>query len=179
MGKHTKDELRILQALPLEVKVMKTKQRIREWYNHWGGAVYISFSGGKDSTVLLHLAREIYPDIEGVFVNTGLEYPEIQMFARSFENIRTLYPNMGFREVVSTYGYPVISKTVSHNVGVLKRNPNGKVEQNIFNPAKRGPFAMAKWRPISLCDFDVSEKCCDIMKRNLHTNTQKAAVSSL
>ena len=46
------------------------------------GQVYISFSGGKDSTVLLHIARQIYPEIEAVFVNTGLEYPEIQKFVK-------------------------------------------------------------------------------------------------
>ena len=42
------------------------------------GQVYVSFSGGKDSTVLLHIVREMYPNIEAVFVNTGLEYPEFK-----------------------------------------------------------------------------------------------------
>ena len=59
-----------------------SQNRIREWYNHWDGDVYVSFSGGKDSTVLAHLVHDIYPDVPLVFSNTGLEYPEIQNFAR-------------------------------------------------------------------------------------------------
>ena len=58
----TIDDLRILQALPLDLKIKKSLLRIREWYNHWHGKVYVSFSGGKDSTVLLHLVRSIYPE---------------------------------------------------------------------------------------------------------------------
>ena len=71
----------MLQALPLEVKVRKTELRIQEWVNEYGtDGVYVCFSGGKDSTVLLHIVRNLYPNIEAVFVNTGLEYPEIQQF---------------------------------------------------------------------------------------------------
>lgn len=76
---HTLQELKIRQALPLEVKINMTKIRLREWVNYYGlDGVYISFSGGKDSTVLLHIARSIYPDIKACFVDTGLEYPEIR-----------------------------------------------------------------------------------------------------
>lgn len=46
------------------------------------GAVYVSFSGGKDSTVLKHIVDSMYSDVPAVFVNTGLEYPEIQHFVR-------------------------------------------------------------------------------------------------
>lgn len=72
----TREELKMLQALPLDVKIRKTQQRIREWVEHYGeDGVYVSFSGGKDSTVLLDIVRKMYPEIEAVFVNTGLEYP--------------------------------------------------------------------------------------------------------
>ena len=54
-------ELQQMQSLPLSAKVVMTQQRIREWYEHWDGMVYVSFSGGKDSTVLLHLVRDMYP----------------------------------------------------------------------------------------------------------------------
>ena len=82
--KHEIWELRQMQSLPLDIKVKMTQRRIMDWYNYWGGEVYVSFSGGKDSTVLLHIARELFPDIPAVFVNTGLEYPEIREFAKSF-----------------------------------------------------------------------------------------------
>lgn len=69
----TFEELKMLQHLPIEIKIAKTKQRIREWVNYYGEQnIYFSFSGGKDSTVLLDIIRQDYPDIQGVFVNTGL-----------------------------------------------------------------------------------------------------------
>ena len=107
------NELQQLQALDLETKVMKTKQRIREWYYHFGGEVYVAFSGGKDSTVLLDLVRQEFPDVPAVFVNTGLEYPEIVEFARSFDNLVELKPKMNFTEVIDKYGFPVVSKEQS------------------------------------------------------------------
>lgn len=77
---HTIEELRQLQSLPLSRKIQITQTRIIEAFQHWGGNAYISFSGGKDSTVLLNIARQIYPDIKAVYVDTGLEYPEIKQF---------------------------------------------------------------------------------------------------
>lgn len=118
MAKHTIQELMQWQALPLEVKVGMTKERIRNWVNEYGtDGVYVSFSGGKDSTVLLHIAREMYGDeIKGVFVNTGLEYPEIVQFVKTFPNIDILKPKMNFKQVIEKYGYPFISKEVSECV---------------------------------------------------------------
>jgi 3'-phosphoadenosine 5'-phosphosulfate sulfotransferase (PAPS reductase)/FAD synthetase len=52
--------LRERQKLPLEIKERMTFERIREWYEYYNGQVYISFSGGKDSTVLLHCEHSSY-----------------------------------------------------------------------------------------------------------------------
>ena len=107
-------ELKLLQNLPLEAKVLKTKQRIREWVSYYGtDGVYVAFSGGKDSTVLLYLVRSLYPTVQAVYVDTGMEYPEVRRFAKSFENVVYLRPKMRFDEVIKKYGYPLISKEVS------------------------------------------------------------------
>lgn len=117
MGERTIDDLKQLQALPLHLKVALTKSRIRQWVNEFGtDGVYVSFSGGKDSTVLLHLVREIYPEVPAVFCDTGLEYPEIRDFVKTFDNVVWLKPKMTFRKVIEKYGYPFISKEVSEVV---------------------------------------------------------------
>ena len=75
------------QGLPLEAKITHTKNVIRQWYDYWEGNVYVAFSGGKDSTVLLHIVREVYPDVPAIFSNTGLEYPEVVQFVKKTENV--------------------------------------------------------------------------------------------
>lgn len=113
----TRDELKILQAYPLDLKIKKTQLRIREWVDYYGvDGVYVSFSGGKDSTVLLDIVRKMYPDIEAVFCDTGLEYPEIRSFVKSFDNVTILRPKMRFDEVIRKYGYPFIGKEVAERV---------------------------------------------------------------
>ena len=117
MSEHTIQDLKIRQKLPLEIKIRMTEQRIREWIDYYGiDGVYVSFSGGKDSTVLLHIARRLYPDIKAVFVDTGLEYPEIREFVKTFDNVEWLKPKMTFKQVIEKYGYPFISKEVSECV---------------------------------------------------------------
>ncbi len=115
--------LRQLQSLPLEAKVILTKQRIKEWYEHFGGDVYVSFSGGKDSTVLAHIVHEMYPEVPLVFSNTGLEYPEVQQFARKM-GATFIRPKMSFPEVISTYGYPIISKENAEAIYYARRIKN-------------------------------------------------------
>ena len=111
---HTMQDLMIMQKLPLEVKIRMTNQRIRDWVNEFGvDGVYVSFSGGKDSTVLLDLVRKLYPEVPAVFVDTGLEYPEIRDFVKTFENVVWLKPEMNFKQVVMKYGYPFFSKEIS------------------------------------------------------------------
>lgn len=113
----TLQDLQQKQALPLSLKIRLTKARIREWINEFDeSGVYVSFSGGKDSTVLLHIVREMYPNVPAVFIDTGLEYPEIREFVKTFDNVVWLKPKTNFRKVIETYGYPFISKEVSECV---------------------------------------------------------------
>jgi len=115
-------ELAILQSYPLWLKVKMSQERIRDWVYHYGeNGVVVSFSGGKDSTALLHLVRQEFPDIKAVFSNTGLEFPEIQRFVKSFDNVDIVTPKMRFDEVISTYGYPLISKEVAEAIYYARR----------------------------------------------------------
>lgn len=166
----TKDDLRQLQALPLDLKISMTKARIREWVREYGTTgVYVSFSGGKDSTVLLHIVRELYPDIEAVFVNTGLEYPEIQRFVKTFDNVTILRPEMRFDEVIKKYGYPLISKEVSQTLWYAKKGSvwaqnylKGLDRNGEVHTFKKNMYA--KYEPLTQVDFFISDKCCRVMK---------------
>lgn len=58
-NKHTMSDLYQMQSMSLNDKIRMTKYRIKEWVNTYGeDGVYLSFSGGKDSTVLGHIIRE-------------------------------------------------------------------------------------------------------------------------
>lgn len=172
----TGEELKILQNLPLDIKVWKTKQRIREWVNYFGeDGVYISFSGGKDSTVLLHIARELYPNMEAVYIDTGLEYPEIKSFIRTFDNVTILRPKMRFDEVIRKYGYPLIGKEVSAAVYEARNatrngNPNNyrmkKFNGELMDKnGNKSQFNLEKWKPLLNMPFSISDRCCDVMKK--------------
>ena len=114
MGKHTIDELHQWQALPLSVKIRMTKERIRNWINEFGeDGVYVSFSGGKDSTVLLDLVRKDYPEVKVVFVDVPTQYPELKKFAKTFDNLVILKPKISFAQVCEKYGFPMFSKEIS------------------------------------------------------------------
>lgn len=103
-----------MQSLSLQAKIRMTEYRIREWVDCYGeDGVYIGFSGGKDSTVLLDITRKIYPGMLAVYVDTGLEYPEIREFVKQKEHVEILKPKMNFRQIIEKYGYPFISKEVA------------------------------------------------------------------
>ena len=169
----TREDLKGMQSWSLQRKIQVTQLRIMEWYEHYNGQVYVSFSGGKDSTVLLDLARRAYPDIEAVFVDTGLEYPEIRQFVKTKENVTILRPKMRFDEVIKKYGWNYPSKDVSLYLYYAKHSKNNK--QNYINTLNGlnhdGTPSIFKERYKKFAylldaPFPISNKCCLIMKES-------------
>lgn len=165
-------QLKQMQSLTLQQKIILSLRRIENWYNHWDGQVYVAFSGGKDSTVLLDLVRSKYPHVEGVFVDTGFEYPEIREFVKSTENTILLRPKLSFRKVIEKYGYPVISKNISQGIHHLQ-NPteNNKIIRRAYLEGITGSGRKTrykipqKWRYLIDAPFSISDRCCDVMKK--------------
>lgn len=186
-GVHDIARLRELQALSLERKIRITQTRIIEWYYHYGGQVYISLSGGKDSAVLLDLARRAFPNIPAVFVNTGLEYPEIREFVKRLPSVSVLHPiwgkagkrnghvhtdHMSFSDVLSVYGYPIIGKEVSDCIGLARSNvlhhnwDSYRMNRLNGNVKSKGSFMdFTKWKPLYYLPFRISATCCEAMKK--------------
>lgn len=126
MAKHEAYELKQMQSLPLKYKILMSQQRIRDWYEYWKGNVYVSRSGGKDSDVLGHIVEEMYPDVPQVFVNTGLENDSVRIHGEDVADI-ILRPQMNFVDVITKYGYPIISKEVAQTLyEVQRRKLKGK-----------------------------------------------------
>lgn len=161
-----KEELQILQSYPLEIKIEKSKLRIMEYVSFLGEEnCYISFSGGKDSTVLLHLVRSLYPNIQAVFVDTGLEYPEVKQHVKSFDNVEVLKPRMNFKDVIKTYGYPVISKENANYLDDIRTSTDYMRNRRIYGDSK-GRFKLPnKYHYLIEAPFKISHRCCNIMKK--------------
>lgn len=171
--KHELYELKQMQMLPLSVKLLMTQRRIRDWYEYWQGNVYVSISG-KDSTVLLDIVRKMYPDVLAVYVDTGLEYPEVKELAMSHENVKVLHPKKPFWQVVRDEGYPIISKEVSECINNARQHLTSggydthwrKIQGIGEFEAKKKRFSLEKYKPLLDVPFRISNKCCSIMKKN-------------
>jgi len=164
--------LRERQAWTLEEKMRFTEMRICEWYERFEGKVYVSFSGGLDSTVLLDIARSLFPEIPAVFCDTGLEFPEIRQFVKTIGNVTWLKPKMNFRQVLKKYGYPVVSKRNSQYIREV-RNARGETATKrlrLTGIKSDGAYSSIgkisdKWQYLIDAPFQISEKCCDVFKK--------------
>ena len=148
-----------------------TENRIRDWYEHFDGQVYLSFSGGKDSTVLKHIVDSLYDDVPSVFVNTGLEYPEIRQFALKQKNVVRIDPKLKFYDVLQKYGYPVVSKEQSQYIRDYRITKSEHMKQirwygHTSNGGRRlfGKIS-ERWKYLVNAPFKISDRCCYFLKK--------------
>lgn len=162
-------ELRRLQKKPYEWKVEHTIDVIREFVEHEGeNGVYVSFSGGKDSLVLLHLVRSIYPDVPAVFANTGIEFPEQVKFVRTFTNVTEVYPIKHFPKIIKEDGIVYPSKEVAMYIRDAKKGcryaVNGLSGLDLEGRQNRYKARFKKWAYLMDCGVKISPDCCELMK---------------
>ena len=194
MNRHTIGDLYQMQSLPLHAKVRMTIARIEGWIDAFGeDGVYISFSGGKDSTVLMDIIRnKMGENIPAVFVDVPTQFPELKEFATSWDNVEVLKPNVSFMDVCKKSGFPLISKEVSNAVKESKKiieNPEaykdrkykygkpirllqleGKMPRKKDGKEVEGystQFNKERYNFLLYAPFNVSDQCCKIMKKLL------------
>ena len=176
MPKHTITDLHQMQSLPLSAKIQMTQRRIEEWVDRFGeDGVYVSFSGGKDSTVLLDIARKMYPDLKAMFVDVPTQYVELREFVKSFDNVDIVKPKISFMEVCEKYGFPLISKEVSECVSHSKKFLRGGCYASFYRKLtgtgeyadgqEKNRYTCKKYEFMLDAPFDVSNKCCNVMKK--------------
>ena len=131
------------------------------------GNAYVSFSGGKDSTILWYLAKILKPDIRGVFFNTTNEFPEIYRFVKD-SGAERINPNTNLKQVIEKNGFPLISKEQSQYIREYRhakseKHKNLRLNGRVDKPTQ-GKIS-DKWQFLINEKFEVSEKCCYYLKK--------------
>ena len=169
----TVEELRRRQNWTLEQKIDHTVGAIEAfivYLNAIGKKPYISFSGGKDSTVLLDIARRfIDKDLKAVFCNTGNEWPEIIQFVKTIDNVKTIRPEMTVCQVLDKYGFPLISKEQSHGIREARHTKSEKLLYKRLYGSPKSKHKTGKisnrWKFLIKEPFETSERCCEFLKK--------------
>ena len=164
---HTQNPLTLFDIITLKEKIKLAEEIIHKAYIENDGKIFLSFSGGKDSQILRDIALRLYPDIKVVFSNTTNELREIIKHIKTFPNVITVFPKMNFKQVVMKYGFPLVSKEVSQKVNELKHTHGKKTRFTRFQGDEKGNGKLSnKWRYLAEEEFDVTHKCCAILKKD-------------
>ena len=144
----------------------------------------ISFSGGKDSTVLSRLVDMAMPGntIPRVFINTGIEYRAIVDYVHEImkkdKRFIEIKPSMNLHMIFSKYGYPFKSKEHSQLVHMFQQNGHSKTTLRYYNPPENrkrfGCPNILKYQFEEGTDLKISDKCCTKLKKEPFAKWQKA-----
>jgi len=170
----------------MEDKIALAKNKLVDFYEKESGNVFVSFSGGKDSTVLLHLARSLFPNIKVVFSNTTNENLDVLNYVKTFEDITWVHPVLNFTQVVEKHGFPLVSKDNAQKISELKHSKSEKTRAIRTYGYQNHPLTMTekkdksgesipkkgsgklpiKWQFLAGETFDTTHKCCKILKKD-------------
>ena len=159
-------ELTERQAWTLTQKIDHSLGVIDQFARHFNGQVYVSFSGGKDSVAMLSLVEVIIPKVKSVFVMTGCESPSVCRFIREQQqhhDIEIIRPQKTLKQVFAEYGFPIISKQVSHDIEAVRRNPYCESSRKMLWLGN--PYHIdERWMYLLNEPYQVSNRCCFWLK---------------
>lgn len=156
------------QAWTLAQKIDHSLGVIDQFVSHFDGQVYVSFSGGKDSCVMLSLVEMIMPHVPCLFVMTGCESPSVCRFVRQMKrnghNIEFAKPKKTLKQILQECGFPLVSKQVSHDIHAVRRNPYcmSSRKKLIRSNPHRIP---ERWMYLLNEPYEVSDRCCYWLKK--------------
>ena len=173
--------------MALDDKINDACHRIEELYYETDGKCYVSFSGGKDSTVLLALVKmceELYTIPQGgipaVFSNTGIELGVTVEFVKWvkenwYPNVVVIHPERSFDWVVKNNGKPIRSKLRSKLLDQYHTKPTEACKSLLIKgetmstkrPAKKSRLADKDFHMLhQQFDIHASWECCNVMKKH-------------
>jgi 3'-phosphoadenosine 5'-phosphosulfate sulfotransferase (PAPS reductase)/FAD synthetase len=163
----TYEELKYRQTWTLEQKIDHAVGIVSVFLERLNKNVYASFSGGKDSTVMLDIIRRfVDKSVQAVFCNTGNEYPEVVKFVRQTDNLTVISPQMNIKQIIEKYGFPLISKEQSQYIRQAKHTNSEKLRNIRLNGSINSIGKIAeRWKFLIEAPFEVSEKCCYFLKK--------------
>lgn len=143
----------------------------------------ISFSGGKDSTVLSKLVDIAIPnnEIPRVFINTGIEYKAIVDFVhekmKKDKRFIEIKPSIPLSMIFKKYGYPFKSKEHSQLVHLFQQNGHSKSTLRYYDPPENrkrfGCPKVLKYQFEEGTQLKISDKCCTKLKKEPFSKWQE------
>ncbi len=156
----------------LSDRIEKIKQ-VNEQYNLEENS-YLSFSGGKDSTVLHHLLDMALPNnkIPRLFLNTGIEYFDILKYVKemTLKDNRIIIYNVGvnIKYMLETKGYPFKSKEHSKIISMLQKGSTSEWVKNYMDINRKSKYKCPKILREQLNPnyaIKISDQCCYELKK--------------
>ena len=145
-------------------KLKRTIGNINEFVDTLGlDNVVVSTSGGKDSAVVSHICKNLYPNIKHVMFDTGLEYRATIELAKS-QGAIIIPPKISWVKSCEIHGYPIVSKNVSRRINDVGKTPISTIT-SLFNKTYG---ISAKWLHLTdkrILPFKVSGYCCEEFKK--------------
>jgi 3'-phosphoadenosine 5'-phosphosulfate sulfotransferase (PAPS reductase)/FAD synthetase len=169
------------QKWTLDQKIYHFYEVVDTYYHKLDGKVYAAFSGGKDSTVMVHLLDKWcemmkYEKIPLVFNNTTNEYSQILDYVKKHgDRVQWLRPKITFAQSLQKYGFPLISKEQSQKISEAKNTKseylrdlriNGKIRvSKKTGKSYKSPTISKKYLHLVDSDIQITSKCCDVLKK--------------